>query len=105
MYTKHKIIDIALLKSLGMSNGTIRELFLWIATLITCTATLCGVTLAAFCTWLLNTYPFIKLPDVYYVSHLPATLDLVIIASVALFALFVSLCAGLSLTALYKRCA
>ncbi len=95
MYTKHKIVDIALLKSMGMSNGAIRELFLWIATLITCTATACGISLAALCTWLLNTYPFIKLPDVYYVSHLPATLDLIIIGSVALFALFVSLCAGL----------
>ncbi len=95
MYTKHKIVDIALLKAMGMADRAIREVFLWIATLITCSATFCGILLAAFCTWLLNTYPLIKLPDVYYVSHVPATLDMTIIAAVALFALFVSLCAGL----------
>lgn len=95
MYTKHKIVDIALLKAMGMRDSAIKEVFLWIATLITCSATLCGITLAACCTWLLNTYPFIQLPDVYYVSHLPATLDVPIVIAVGLFALFVSLCAGL----------
>ena len=95
MYAKHKIVDIALLKAMGMADSAIRELFLWIATLITCSATLCGILLAALCTWLLNTYPLIQLPDVYYVSHVPATLDMTIVAAVALFALFVSLCAGL----------
>lgn len=95
MYTKHKIVDIALLKAMGMADHAIKEVFLWIATLITCSATFCGILLAAFFTWLLNTYPFITLPDVYYVSHIPATLDLPIIASVAFFALIVSICAGL----------
>jgi lipoprotein-releasing system permease protein len=95
MYTKHKIVDIALLKSMGMADRAIKELFLWIATIITCSATFCGIVLAAFLSWLLNTYPFITLPDVYYVSHIPATLDLPIIASVWVFALLISICAGL----------
>jgi len=95
MYAQHKIIDIALLKALGMTDNAITELFLWIALIITCLATISGITLAALCTWLLNHYPFIELPDVYYISHIPAELDYSIVGAVGMFALLVSLCAGL----------
>lgn len=95
MYTTHKRIDIAVLTSMGMSSRELKKIFLAIATIITFSATLVGVSLAAVATWLLATYPFIKLPDVYYVTHLPAELTLSIILAVLGVALLVSLCAGL----------
>ena len=95
MYTTHKRTDIALLKSMGMEDHQLRHMLLWIASLVTFCATTCGIILAACGTWLLNAYPFISLPDVYFVSKLPATLTLSIVLAVYAVALFVSLCAGM----------
>ena len=95
LYTMHKQLDIALLKAHGMSNNDLRQLFLWIASTITFTATTCGLLIAAGGVWILRTYPFIKLPDVYFVTHLPATMDLSIILGVYGIAFLVSLFSGL----------
>lgn len=95
MYAQHKQTDIALLKAMGIQDSDVRNIFVWIAVLVTWSATLVGIAFAVLGTWLLQTFPFIKLPDVYYVSHLPASLDMTIVGSVILFAGIVSLCAGL----------
>jgi len=95
MYMAHKRTDIAILRAMGMSNGSLMSIFIILSTLITLGATLCGISLAALITLLLNRYPFIKLPDVYYVAHLPATLDSTIIFAVFTLALFVSILAAL----------
>ena len=95
MYTKHKEADIALLKAMGMANNELKKIFLCIAGLITLGATLVGIALATVGTLLLQRFPFITLPDVYYVTHLPAQLDITIIFAVLIFACIVSLCAGL----------
>jgi len=95
MFTRHKQADIALLKAMGMTDSALQKVFLFIAYLITLSATLCGIVVAASITWLLNTYPFIKLPDVYYTAYLPASLDFAIIGAMLAFAALVSFCAGL----------
>jgi ABC-type lipoprotein release transport system permease subunit len=43
--------------------------------MIIISATLVGILLATGACWILQTYPFITLPDAYYVSHLPAAMD------------------------------
>ncbi len=75
MYITSKRRDIAILRALGCSAGQIKRIFLRVGMLITATSSLFGL----FCAWcvgyLLQSYPLIPLPDVYFVSHLPVALQ------------------------------
>lgn len=75
MLIQAKKSDIAILHSMGASLRMIKSIFIAIALTITGLATTLGLLCAAGICWLLNTYPFITLPDTYYVSHLPAQLE------------------------------
>ncbi len=74
MIIAQKQIDIALLRVMGMSQSSIIRIFLVLGFLITSSAASFGIFLAWLAALLLEKYPFIKLPDVYYVDHLPAHL-------------------------------
>ncbi len=76
MYIQQKRRDIAILQSMGLSNKKIKSIFLRIGLRITFLASTCGLGLAAIAGYILENYPFIELPDVYYVSYLPARMDL-----------------------------
>jgi len=76
MQIQNKRRDIAIFKAMGMRHRQIKRIFLITGLSITLLASTIGLTLAAGAGYLLEKYPFIKLPDVYYVSHLPARLDL-----------------------------
>jgi lipoprotein-releasing system permease protein len=76
MQIQQKIRDIAIFKAMGMSDKNIRSIFLRLGMSITLSASLLGLGLAALAGYFLEKYPFIELPDVYYVSHLPARMDL-----------------------------
>jgi len=67
--------DIAILKAMGMSDQTVSHIFLLIGMVITSVSSLSGLTCAWLVSWLLARYPFIELPDVYYVSHLPVKME------------------------------
>jgi len=72
MQISRKRSDIAILKTIGMSDKKISRIFLSTGMLVSLSASLVGL-LAAFGTGLLlEHYPFISLPDAYYVSHLPS---------------------------------
>lgn len=68
--------DIAILQALGCPTAAVRSIFLYAGLLISAAASLVGLTLATIVCWLLERYPFIELPDVYYVTHLPAKMEL-----------------------------
>ncbi len=95
MYVTHKRFDIALLKAMGMTQASLTLTFIIISSLLTLAATILGIIAAALGTFLLHRFPFIKLPDAYFVSHLPAHLDGSIIISVLLLALAISIIAAL----------
>ena len=76
MYIQQKRRDIAIFKTMGLSDKKIRSIFLRIGIKITFWAATCGLLLAAIAGFFLERYPFIQLPDVYYVSYLPARMDL-----------------------------
>jgi lipoprotein-releasing system permease protein len=76
MQIQHKRRDIAIFKAMGLSNRQIRSIFLRMGLTITMSASLCGLALAAVVGRLIEKYPIIQLPDVYYVSYLPARLDM-----------------------------
>jgi len=67
--------DCAILMAMGMPPRDIQRIFLSIGLTITCLGSLIGLGIAAVVGFLLERYPFIQLPDVYYVSHLPARVD------------------------------
>lgn len=95
MYVTQKRTEIAILKTMGMTDASLISIFVILSCCISLTATTCGIFLASFITYLLNKFPFIELPDVYYVSHLPAALDARILCSVVILAFLVSLIAAL----------
>jgi lipoprotein releasing system LolC/E family transmembrane protein len=75
MYIQQKRRDIAILTAMGLSNRKIRFIFLKIGLLITFLGSIFGLAFAALAGYLLEKYPFIELPDVYYISYLPARME------------------------------
>lgn len=75
MQIQQKRRDIAIFQAMGMEHKLIREIFLYIGMFITVLAALFGLLCAGIVGYFLERYPFIQLPDVYYISYLPARLD------------------------------
>ncbi|MBM3894394.1 ABC transporter permease [Candidatus Dependentiae bacterium] len=69
----HKQRDIALFQTLGMPNSMIRNIFLWVGIIVVTISSCAGSVIGYFVSYLLETYKLISLPDVYYVSYLPAS--------------------------------
>ncbi len=90
MYLTSKKATIAVLKAMGTGDRDIICIFSMIGMAISCCATVAGLMLAYGVSVILEWYPFIKLPDTYYVSHLPAKMDWQIALSVAAIVLILS---------------
>lgn len=92
MHITQKRPTIALLQAMGMSQLCVSNIFFIIGMTISCIASLCGVMSAFFASWILKKYPFITLPDTYYVTHLPVAMTWEIICAVfgvvVIFSLF-----------------
>jgi lipoprotein-releasing system permease protein len=82
MQITQKRPDIAMLKAMGMPHTTIRTIFLIIGMTISCIASASGLIAAVITSWLLQKYPFITLPDTYYVTQLPVAMNGEIICAV-----------------------
>ena len=92
MQITQKRPDIALLRAIGMSHDSISSIFFIIGMTISCVASFFGLITALIASWLLQRYPFITLPDTYYVTQLPVAMNGEIIGAVfcvvILFSLF-----------------
>lgn len=75
MQIQNKRYDIAILQSMGCASLDLQAVFLALGMVITLGASLFGLGLAFIAGSILERYPFIQLPDVYYVSYLPARMD------------------------------
>jgi lipoprotein-releasing system permease protein len=75
MLITQKRADIAILRAMGIVPQTITAIFMIIGICIAGIAALAGILCACVASILLERYPFIKLPHVYYVSHLPAHME------------------------------
>lgn len=82
MIIMQKRSDIAILQVMGMRQQSLERIFIAIGTLLTMCATTFGLCIAYILGYLLDTYPIIELPDIYYVSHLPIKMDLSVFATV-----------------------
>lgn len=85
MHITQKRSDIALLKAMGASDTSITSIFFLMGIIITMLASSTGLLLAYGASIFLEKIPFIQLPDVYYVSHLPAHITWNIISAVFIF--------------------
>ena len=94
MLISYKKSDIALLRALGMQSTHIQYLFIMIGVGLSCIASSCGIIGAWIASLLLEQYPFIQLPDAYYVSHLPSRMTLFIGVTVFILVLLISLIAS-----------
>jgi len=75
MQITQKRPDIAILYAMGMQPTHIVQIFMLMGMIIAGIASASGILLAWIASFILERYPFIELPDVYYVSHLPAKMD------------------------------
>jgi len=82
MQITQKRPDIAILRAMGMPQANITRIFLLMGMSIAVVASLCGILLAWGASILLEHYPFIELPDAYYVTHLPAKMNWSLVAAV-----------------------
>jgi lipoprotein-releasing system permease protein len=60
---------------MGCSVGTLSRTFFYSSFFLSLLASSLGLGLAALACLLLERYPFIELPDIYYVTHLPAKME------------------------------
>lgn len=72
MVTAYKKTDCALLLSLGINKNEIMAIFMVFSSIITLASSLAGIACAYIAARLMQAYPCISLPDIYYVTHLPA---------------------------------
>lgn len=93
MIISDKMGDIAILKALGAMEKDIKNIFLLLGIIITGSASMLGIVAAMIVSWFLNHYPIIQLPDVYYVTHLPAYMSWYIPCLVLLLSLFMCIIA------------
>lgn len=90
MQITQKRPDIAVLRSLGTPTNLITRIFMLMGMGIAMSAATLGILCALLASWFLETYPFIQLPDAYYVSHLPAKMEPSIIMAVFVTTLILS---------------
>jgi lipoprotein-releasing system permease protein len=93
MQITNKRADIALLKTIGMSNSAITTIFIYMGLGITLCASICGIICATILSFCIDHYKLFPLPDAYYVSHVPAHMTLYIPFLVLLIVCTMSLCA------------
>lgn len=88
MHITQKRADIAMLRAMGMPHHTVRSIFFIIGMSISCIAALCGLIMAIVASLILHNYPFISLPDTYYVTQLPVAMNGGIICMVFFVVIF-----------------
>lgn len=93
MHITQKRRDIALLLAMGTSFAQLYRLFLLVGMKIALCACTSGLLSALLLGMLIERYPCIQLPDVYYVSHLPIALEPSIFIAVFSTVMVLSFCA------------
>ncbi len=88
MMVMEKKRDIAILKAMGATDGSIRRIFVFKGLTIGAIGTGLGVAIGIGLCGLLKHYKFIELPpDVYYITTLPVRLEALDVAAIAVAAM------------------
>ena len=92
MMVMEKTRDIGILKSIGATNRSIRNIFMLNGFFIGFSGTAIGAAGGFILCHLLDKYQFVKLPrDIYYIDRLPVNLNLVDAGTVIIAAIAISL--------------
>ncbi|MBU4419417.1 MAG: lipoprotein-releasing ABC transporter permease subunit [Proteobacteria bacterium] len=96
MMVMEKTKDIAILKTMGATDKSIRKIFVFKGIVIGSIGTILGVCLGFILCTVLKYYQFIELPgDVYYITTLPVKLELLDVVMIASAAMAISFLATL----------
>lgn len=95
MQITQKRADIAIYQTLGMRVSTIMTIFLCMGVSICMLSSSLGLIAAWAVGTALQRYPFITLPDTYYVSHLPIEMSLDIFVAVFIIVIIMGTIASL----------
>ncbi len=87
--------DISILKALGSTNSQIMKLFLIQSSCIGLGGAAIGIVLAGVISFVLEKYPFIDLPEPYFLKSLPVHYSFTVYATVCFAAIVICLLAGL----------
>lgn len=94
MMVTDKTREIGILRSMGITEGGIRRIFVLQGTVIGIVGTAIGAVMGSAVAWALHRYQFVDLPgDVYFVDHLPvelAPLDLGLILGASVLISFLA---------------
>ena len=94
MLIMEKRPSVGVLRTLGASERNILVLFLQVGLFIGLTGTVIGNVIGIGFSWLANRFELVPLPrDIYFVSHLPFTLDTLDIVGVNVVAILLSMIA------------
>jgi lipoprotein-releasing system permease protein len=94
MMVMEKTKDIGILKSIGATNSSVKNIFMLNGFLIGVLGTTIGAACGFILCYFLKTYQFIKLPrDIYYIDRLPVALDIRDAAIVIVAAMVITLIA------------
>jgi len=92
MMVMEKTRDIGILKSIGVTNSSIKKIFMLNGFFIGFIGTTLGAGIGFLLCYLLKTYQFIKLPrDIYYLDRLPVNLNITDFVTVVVAAIVISL--------------
>lgn len=95
MFIIQKTRQIAVLKAMGMTSLSIMTVFILTGIMISLFASLLGIVGGIILSWIIDSYKLISLPDVYYVTYLPAKINIysiiLIIVAVIFLSLFISI--------------
>ena len=91
MVVSDRTREIGILRTMGMTEKGIMRVFMIQGVWIGVIGTAAGTTMGVAISWALERFELIKIPgDVYFVDHLPATMDPVTIALVVVASVLVS---------------
>jgi len=103
MIIMQKKKDIALLKILGAKETQIQSVFIWLALLISSTATACGILFSLLISFILNQFKIIRLPDIYYTDYLPAFVSWKLLLITFIFSVLITIMIALLATSKIKN--
>ena len=82
--------DIAILKSMGLSDRKISQIFFYLGMSVSIFGSIFGLICSFIAGLILENYPFITLPDAYYVTYLPAKMEWQIFVIVFIVVMLIS---------------
>jgi ABC-type lipoprotein release transport system permease subunit len=95
MHINRKTGDIAILRAMGYSVRGVKNIFIIMGMMLSACATTAGLVGAVLCSFCLNHFKLISLPDAYYIGYLPAEMEGMTIVGIFGAMMLVSLIAAL----------